>query len=189
MSKLFTISLEPSKFHELVVHSAHLMADDPTASLIRINKILYYSDFAAYRELGRPITGACYRKYHEGPAPDYMPICLDKLAASTRAHQETYHHVLGDFNILKADPSRPADLSIFTPEELHYVNQAAQYLTGKTPTEVITLSSMEAGWLEAEYFDHIPYEKAWSSRMIPDQMADMACIKFFNEVPVSLQTW
>ena len=60
-------NLDKGKFHELVIHSANLMADDRTASIIRINKILYYADFASYRETTRPITGACYRKYNEGP--------------------------------------------------------------------------------------------------------------------------
>ena len=61
-----------TKFRETVIYIAGKCAGDPTFDTIKLNKILYYADFAAYRQLGSPITGAEYRKYAEGPAPDCM---------------------------------------------------------------------------------------------------------------------
>lgn len=57
------------KFKELVVYASRQCEDDPTFGAIKLNKVLYYADFAAFRSFHRPITGASYRRLREGPAP------------------------------------------------------------------------------------------------------------------------
>lgn len=186
-----TFQLDKNKFHELVIHTANLMKNDPTASIIRINKVLYYSDFAAYREFEKPITGASYRKYHEGPAPDYMERCLTNLAETNRALVAVRHHVLGYFKYLRTIPGAPpADLSLFTKDELAMVLQATNYFQGKTPTEIIAMATTDPAWVDSHFYDHIPYEAVWSSvATIADQLADIQSIKFAAEHPVLETSW
>ena len=66
-------SMEPQfnqeKFTELIVYIAEQSKDDPFFGPVKLNKILYYADFRAYRELGHSITGASYRKLTEGSCP------------------------------------------------------------------------------------------------------------------------
>lgn len=64
-----TFKFDESKFKELVLYIATNTSRDPTVGAVELNKILYYSDFIAYKRLGRPITGAAYQKLSEGPAP------------------------------------------------------------------------------------------------------------------------
>ena len=61
-----------SKFRELVLYIAEQSEGDPRFGAVKLNKILYYSDFEAFRVLGESITGATYRKLSEGPAPLQM---------------------------------------------------------------------------------------------------------------------
>lgn len=61
--------LNKEKFRELILYVANMSRNDPDFGAVKLNKILYYADFRAYRELGRPISGAAYRKLSEGPAP------------------------------------------------------------------------------------------------------------------------
>lgn len=64
-----------AKFRALIVYVAEQSRDDPFFGATKLNKILYYSDFRAYRELGHSITGADYQKLDEGPAPrQLLPI-------------------------------------------------------------------------------------------------------------------
>ena len=181
--------LDKPKFQELTIHAATLMSDDRTASIIRINKVLFYADFASYRQHGEPITGACYRKYSEGPAPDYMKDCIQTLEDTGRAHIWIKHHVIGDFKQLKPSPNFPADLSAFTPEQLDLVEESAEYLRGKTPREVIDITDKEIAWKYTTLFDHIVYEDAMASQPIEDQFSDLEAIKFALEIPVMERTW
>jgi hypothetical protein len=45
----------PGRFKDAVLYIAEQLADDPTFGSTKLNKILYFSDTAAYRKLGRPI--------------------------------------------------------------------------------------------------------------------------------------
>ena len=70
---------EPDKFRELIVYICKKSEGDPTFGAVKLNKILYYADFAAYRILGKPITGAQYQKLREGPAPQGVTYCPTRI--------------------------------------------------------------------------------------------------------------
>jgi hypothetical protein len=46
------IRYEPEKFREPVVYIASKFGDDPPLGDVKLNKILYFSDFLAYNLLG-----------------------------------------------------------------------------------------------------------------------------------------
>ncbi|MEP6936295.1 MAG: type II toxin-antitoxin system antitoxin SocA domain-containing protein [Nitrospirota bacterium] len=49
---------------------AHKGKTDPRLGSVKLNKLLYYADFTAYRNLEKAITGAEYQHLPEGPARD-----------------------------------------------------------------------------------------------------------------------
>jgi len=61
------------KLAELILYVCHKSEADERFGATKLNKILFYSDFAAYRQLGQPITGADYQNLEEGPAPRKLP--------------------------------------------------------------------------------------------------------------------
>ena len=65
--------MAPAKYNErkpgeLIVLIASLSRDDPAFGDVKLNKLLFFSDFLAYTNLGHPTTGAEYQKLDFGPA-------------------------------------------------------------------------------------------------------------------------
>ena len=154
---------KPEKFRELVVYICKKSEDDPTFGAIKLNKVLYYADFAAYRVLGKPITGAQYQKLHEGPAPQELLAARSVLINEGEARIETRPYFTGTQKRLVIEDGRDADLDMFAPAELPIVDEIIAYFHGKTAREVSDISHREPGWALAEDREIIPYETAWLS--------------------------
>ena len=86
---------DQDRFVELMAFIARGSIADPTFGAVKLNKILYYADFSAYRMFGQPLTGATYFKLQEGPAPREM---LQARARCLRPAERTS----------RSDPTSPA---------------------------------------------------------------------------------
>ncbi len=151
------------KFRELLVYIATRSTDDPTFGSVKLNKVLYYSDFASYRLLGKPITGATYQKLREGPAPRELLECRSDLIASGTATIQLRPYFTRMQKTLVISPERVPDTEIFDPGELQLVDEVMDFFRGKTAREVSDLSHREPGWILATDRETIPYETAWLS--------------------------
>lgn len=58
------------KLQEMILYAAGEFRCAADWSLTRLLRVLFHSDFRAYRLLGRSITGRLYRKVDQGPAPE-----------------------------------------------------------------------------------------------------------------------
>ena len=155
--------LDSEKFRELIVYVAAQSANDPTFGAIKLNKVLYYSDFAAYRQLGQPITGATYGKFIEGPAPLELPDVRRELIDSGDATSEERPYFAGSVVRLIIRTGREPNRELFRPGELEIVDQVVDFFEGKTEREVADFSHNEPGWAVARDREDIPYETAWMS--------------------------
>lgn len=72
---------ESQKFSELLLYVSRLAESDPRCGATKLNKILFYADFSAYRALGRSISGQTYRKLQHGPAPWGVLREIERLSA------------------------------------------------------------------------------------------------------------
>lgn len=152
---------DEEKFAELVVYIAQKSEGDPRFGAVKLNKILYFSDFAAYRLYGRPITGSQYQHLPEGPAPTALLPIRQKLLNKKRikiVQAQYYAGVQHRINAL-----RPADETIFSPEELMVVDEVVKWLWNYSGREVSDLSHKEPGWLLTDEGQIIPYRTAWLS--------------------------
>ena len=154
---------KPEKFRELVVYICKKSEGDPTFGAIKLNKVLYYADFAAYRVLGKPITGAQYQKLREGPAAKELLTARRALINEGEAYIETRPYFTGTQKRLVIKDGRDADLDMFASDELPIVDEIIAYFHGKTAREVSDISHHEPGWALAEDREIIPYETAWLS--------------------------
>lgn len=69
-----------ARFRELILYISQKCADDSTFGSVKLNKILFFSDFLTYAEFGEPITGFVYQKLANGPAPNrLLPIRNDMI--------------------------------------------------------------------------------------------------------------
>ncbi|MDE2837925.1 MAG: Panacea domain-containing protein [Chloroflexota bacterium] len=162
------------KFRELVVYVSRQCEDDPTFGAVKLNKILYYADFAAFRSLHRPITGASYQKLREGPAPREFLEIRRELIDSGDVSVEYREYFTGRQHRLVVDRARQADLRWFSEDELDLVDTIIGFFRGKTAREVSDFSHREPGWMLANDGEAIPYETAWLSADPIDQETEEA---------------
>lgn len=151
------------KYKDLVLYAAHMSHErrDKYFGAVKLNKILFFSDFIAYRRLGRPITGANYMKLSEGPAPREML----RVRAEMEAEGEIRLEPRQVFNYLQVTvvPQVPVireHLSL-SEEELAIVDEVLDQLAPLSAAGVSELSHREIGWKAARSKEIIPYETAW----------------------------
>lgn len=128
---------------------------------IKLNKILYYSDFIAYERLDLPITGAAYRKLKHGPAPEAMVPIREEMVKSGLAKVEARLHPR-NHEEHRLIPLRKADASMFTLAELEIVNEVIAKLKDLSATDTSDLSH-DIRWKTVELNTLMPYDMAWMS--------------------------
>lgn len=150
-----------AKFRELILFIAQECSGDPYFGSVKLNKILYFSDFYAYRKLGQAITGAVYQNLTEGPAPRKLLPIRRALLEEKAITMEDRHF----FNRVQRRivPLRQANLELFTDEELAIVREVIEALNGQSARDVSELSHAEIGWQLVGQYETIPYRTAWLS--------------------------
>ena len=149
---------DESKFIELLLHVAELLGSDRAGGATKLNKVMFFADFAHVRRTGVPITGAEYQKLAQGPAPRRLKPVRDALVAAGEA-QLVREEFLG-YELHRLVPLRTADLSVFTATELATIEQVLADSHGLNARQVSDLSHEEAGWRLVDDGDVIPYEAA-----------------------------
>src|SRR4051812_35918399 len=114
------------KLQELVLYIAKMSEGDPTFGAIKLNKLLFYSDFRHFLETGKSITGQEYQKLQNGPSPRQMLPVLDHLQEQKRlaiAERDYFGH-------LQKRPMalREPDLALFSGPEIAIVDRMIQTL-------------------------------------------------------------
>ena len=149
---------DESKFIEMLLYVADRLQTDRAGGATKVNKVLFFADFANVRRHGRPISGASYQKLPHGPAPRRLKPVRDQLVATGQAELRT-EDFLG-YSVNRLVPRRPADVSVFAPEELATIESVLGDLAGLNARQVSDLSHEEAGWRLVNEGDTIPYEAA-----------------------------
>ena len=166
-------AFDESKFRELVLYISEKSAGDPRFGAVKLNKILYFSDFEAYRRLGRSITGATYRKLSEGPAPREMLPQRSVMLDSGDISMEHRPYFAGVQQ--RVVTQRGPKVDLFSAEELTVVDETIEALWHMTAREASDFSHRELGWIAAASGEDIPYETAWlSSEPVPQEVEEYA---------------
>lgn len=144
-----------SKLRELVLYVCTTSEGDEAFGSVKLNKLLFYSDFLTYLRHGVSITEQEYQKLKNGPAPRLMlPLLNDMKASEQLAMAERRY-----FGLAQRKPIalREADLSKFSAQEIATVNQVLQTFQKHNGTEISELSHSFTGWQLAEEGETIPY--------------------------------
>jgi hypothetical protein len=149
------------RFSQLILFIAERCKKDPTFSAIKLNKILFYSDFEAYARLGTPITGVAYQKLRLGPAPQAMPRILDEMQQD-KLIRIVRQVVRGAAARDRVVPIRPPADPIFDREEIDIVEQYIRLFWERSATWVSKYSHGMA-WKLAQLNELIPYDAVFIS--------------------------
>jgi hypothetical protein len=150
---------DEQKLAELLLYVAKRLEGDPAGGATKLNKALFFAEFAHVRSHGRPITGAEYQKLDYGPAPRRLLPVRDALISSGAAtlKEDVY---LG-YSQKRLVPLREPDLALFSADELEVVDQAIEQLKGRSGTEASDLSHEDMGWRMVEDGETIPFTAAY----------------------------
>ena len=151
-------SYDEGKFTELVVYVAFCLRGDRSGGATKLNKVLFFADFAHVRRTGAPITGAEYRKLEHGPAARRLRPVRDRLIESGDA--ELIDEEFLGYRQHRLIPHRDADLMVFSDDELATIDKVLADLDGLNARQVSDLSHDEAGWRLVDFGDAIPYDAA-----------------------------
>lgn len=149
-------TFKDAKFRELVLFISERSQGDTAFGITKLNKLLFFSDFIAYRAFGESITGARYQKLDWGPAPRPLVPMLERLEQQ------------GDITTVKTNyfgrvqdrvvPKRPPVLDRFSAREIDLVAQIIDGLWGSNANEVSGIAHKFVGWRAANMHEDIPYE-------------------------------
>src|SRR5688572_2425660 len=80
MAQWTRFEFDRRKFKELMLYFSQRGLDEGLViGSTKLNKLLFFTDFRAYAELGKPITGARYQKLTHGPAARALLPMRDEL--------------------------------------------------------------------------------------------------------------
>jgi hypothetical protein len=147
------------KMKELVLYLAAKSESDPRFSATKLNKLLFYCDFAAYRRFGRSITGHSYQKLPFGPAPKAMLPVVDQMKQEGVCVEVEREHF--GFRQKRLMALRPPAVGVFSAEELYLADQIVADLWESSAREVSDLSHDFIGWKVAHLNEIIPYETVY----------------------------
>jgi hypothetical protein len=150
------------KFRELILYVSQKCATDPTFGATKLNKILFYSDFLAYANLGKAITNFDYQKLPNGPAPRRLVPVRDQMVEKGELGVQEIR--LRSGNVQKRTVNlRQPNLSVFTGEEISQIDEVIGSFENVKAEAVSELSHRMIGWMLADDGESIPYNTIFLS--------------------------
>lgn len=155
------------KFREMILYVARETEDDPKCGATKLNKVLFYADFLAYRELGSAISDQTYQRLDYGPAPKGIVPAIEAMQQQGECAwaKRNYH----GHQLRKLLPLREPNLEPFTGQEIALIHRIIDQLVELNASQVSELSHQFAGWQAAAPGEDIPFETVFVG-----QPADLA---------------
>lgn len=133
------------KLTEMVVYFAEQLQPWKT----KLNKLLFYADFLAFKQTGYSISGVRYAAINMGPVPDKYNSIFEYLYTNdyVDAHQTAFSGG-GIGEQYKPNPKKTFDASLFNEQELEILEKVATRFKGASTNDVIEISHLEKAWAE-----------------------------------------
>jgi len=147
------------RLREIIVYISKKSEMDSHFGAVKLNKILYHSDFRMFERFGHPLTGCKYFKLQNGPAPRSLFPIREELINEGALRLEKRQLGRGytqDRTIALREPV----LSHFSADEIAVVDEVIAELWDQTAREVSD-ASHDVRWRILELKDPIPYEFAY----------------------------
>lgn len=145
------------RFRELLLYISQKCANDPKFGAVKLNKILFLSDFLAFAHYGEPITGFEYQKLEQGPAPRRLLPMRERMIEAKELGLQEIPLRSGNVQIRTVNLRRPK-LGVLKPEHIAVVDAVIDALSEAGAEEVSELTHKMTGWKAARFGETIPYE-------------------------------
>lgn len=123
----------------------------------KMNKLLFYIDFVAYRENGMAISGLSYKAIDFGPVPERWDVVYSEF---DEIHQEL--RSAGDFVGSVLTATVKADMTLFSKAEIKVIEQVCSRFNALSSRELSRLSHEEQAWINHhDRHESIPFSDAF----------------------------
>ena len=130
--------------------------------ITKMNKLLFYADFASYRDYGMAITGLPYRALDFGPVPEPWSKLYSEFDEVGQELVSSPH-----FEGIILHGEKPSDTSVFTASELEVLNRVCAKLGKLSSSDISRMSHQEDAWLDFhEGHQPINFDAAFSLRAL-----------------------
>ncbi len=147
---------DEEKLGELILYISQKSAVDPKFGSVKLNKILYLSDFLAFGNWGEAITGVPYQHLPKGPAPKRLLPVRDELRS--RGELVVQEVPLKSGNVQQRTVNlREPKLELFSGKEISLVDKVIEVLWGLDADEATEFSHRFVGWKMTKGGENIPY--------------------------------
>jgi uncharacterized phage-associated protein len=161
------------KLRELTLYIALKSQEDPNFGKIKLNKLLFFADFAAYVAHGRPITGTTYEVWECGPCVRGFYDLIGEFQKDGSGAMQVVQYFMYPQHRLVA--LRQPKLDGFRAEEIALVDRVIEAFRNKTGAEMTELSHGLHVWKAFSVGDTIPYTAAFvSNRELTQSEKDYA---------------
>ena len=129
----------------------------------KMNKLLFYADFMAYRVTGKGMTGLAYKAIAHGP----VPVRWDRIYSFyDEIDQEIVQFPDGRAGTKLVSKLAP-DMADFSDDELKILEYVCERFKNETPTQISETSHEEEAWKKYKDSDKlINYEMAFTLKAI-----------------------
>jgi putative zinc finger/helix-turn-helix YgiT family protein len=148
---------DPRRFVEMV----KFFAAQCTPFKTKLNKLLFYTDFMAYRDLGTSLSGMRYVALDHGPVPNRFQSVYEWMAE--KAWVEIRPEVNGySGERIALKHGQTVQLELFSPQEVALLHEIVARFGTMTAAELSSHSHLESAWTEnIEGRRMISYEAAF----------------------------
>lgn len=154
-----------NRLRHMILYVATRCVDAPRFGGIKLNKILWKSDFDSFAARGIPVTGRAYQRLRLGPAPkEMLPLHREMLReGSIRVEHVNFGDSIIEHRTVAVDLP---DLSLFSEDDIGFVDASIKYywnLTGEETSD----DSHGVAWSTRRDGEPMPYESALLSDRQP----------------------
>jgi len=114
----------------------------------KLNKLLFYIDFAHFRNIGQSITGLRYNAIQFGPVPHNYDILFGTLADIDIIDIEYAMTPDGEVEKILPNPQYQFDASLFSSTELEVMEYIADKFKQTSASDIAKISHLEPAWKE-----------------------------------------
>lgn len=150
------MKINKGKYKNIVLFFA---SNVPNLGKVKLNKLLYFSDFDHFEKYGEPITGETYQNDKLGPVPMHIEEIIGEMESEGQV--DTVAEAVIDFVRYRLVPKSHYNPSVFKPSEMEILSAVSEKWGHHTARELVIASHGEAPWLATRNGDTIPYALAY----------------------------
>lgn len=117
----------------------------------KMNKLLFYTDFAMFRSNGQSVSGTRYKAIPYGPVPNSFESIFESLAKQD-VIDILYEELPegGQKQFLDGRKDRPFNKELFSDSELEILDLVRERFKKTKPFEIVEISHREKAWIDNE---------------------------------------